>query len=64
MLILIGQLEDFYDVLRTLVEQVLTPEPGGQTLNASLLLEAFTKPEGMFFNMNGVIFPFLIRSAM
>jgi len=45
-LIHIFQLEDFYDVLRTLVEQVIKPEPGGHTLNASLLLEAFTKPEG------------------
>lgn len=38
-------LEDFYDVLRSLVEQIITPEAGGQALNASLLLEAFTSPE-------------------
>ncbi|KAG8805527.1 hypothetical protein FRC17_005468, partial [Serendipita sp. 399] len=36
---------DFYDVLRSLVEQVITPDPSGQRLNASLLLEAFTSPE-------------------
>ncbi|KAG8839316.1 hypothetical protein FRC20_006064 [Serendipita sp. 405] len=36
---------DFYDCLRSLVEQVITPDPNGQLLNASLLLEAFTSPE-------------------
>jgi ubiquitin thioesterase protein OTUB1 len=43
----LSQLEDFYDVLRSLVEQVITPKPNGRALNASLLLEAFTSPEGM-----------------
>ena len=38
--------EDFYDVFLSLIQQVITPEPGGTTLTPETLLEAFQSPEG------------------
>lgn len=38
--------EDFYDVLLSLIQQIVTPEPGGTTLTPETLLEAFQSPEG------------------
>lgn len=38
--------EDFYEVLLSLIQQIITPEPGGTTLTSETLLEAFQSPEG------------------
>lgn len=38
--------EDFYEVLLSLIQQILVPEPGGTTLTSETLLEAFQSPEG------------------
>lgn len=38
--------EDFYDVLLSLIQQIVIPEPGGTTLTSDTLLEAFQSPEG------------------
>jgi ubiquitin thioesterase protein OTUB1 len=38
--------EDFYDVLASLVQQVVTAELGGTILTKFTLLEAFQSPEG------------------
>jgi ubiquitin thioesterase protein OTUB1 len=38
--------EDFYEVLVSLIEQIVIPEPGGTTLTSKTLLEAFQSPEG------------------
>jgi len=37
--------EDFYEVLLSLVQQIIIPEPGGTTLTSKTLLEAFQSPE-------------------
>ena len=38
--------EDFYDVLISLIRQIVVPEPNGSTLTAPVLLEAFQDAEG------------------
>lgn len=38
--------EDFYEVFLSLIQQIVTPEPGGTTLTSETLLEAFQSPEG------------------
>jgi ubiquitin thioesterase protein OTUB1 len=42
--------EDFYDVLVTLVEQVVAPEQGGKKMTPEHLLKLFQLPEGKFFH--------------
>lgn len=39
--------EDFYDVLISLIRQIVVPEPNGSTLTEAILLEAFQDAEGM-----------------
>ena len=39
--------EDFYDVLISLIRQIVVPEPDGSTLTPEILLEAFQDAEGM-----------------
>ena len=39
--------EDFYDVLISLIRQIVVPEPDGTTLTKQILLEAFQDAEGM-----------------
>lgn len=41
--------EDFYEVLLSLIQQIIIPEPGGTTLTSETLLEAFQSPEGENF---------------
>lgn len=41
--------EDFYEVLASLIKQVVTPEAGGSKLTTKTLLEAFQSPEGELF---------------
>ena len=43
--------EDFYDVLLSLIHQILVPEPGGTTLTSETLLEAFQSPEGKAYSI-------------
>lgn len=43
--------EDFYDVLLSLIQQVIIPEPGGTILTSDTLLEAFQSPEGKIYPM-------------
>ena len=38
--------EDFYDVLISLIRQIVVPEPNGSTLTDEILLEAFQDAEG------------------
>lgn len=38
--------EDFYDVIVSLVRQIVVPEPSGATLRPEILLEAFQDAEG------------------
>ena len=38
--------EDFFEVLLSLVQQIILPEPGGTTLTSETLLEALQSPEG------------------
>lgn len=38
--------QDFYDVLSSLIRQILIAEPGGSVLTPPILLEAFQDPEG------------------
>jgi len=38
--------EDFYEVVLSLIQQIIVPEPGGTTLTSETLLEAFQSPEG------------------
>ena len=38
--------EDFYEVLMSLIQQIVIPEPEGTTLTSETLLEAFQSPEG------------------
>jgi ubiquitin thioesterase protein OTUB1 len=38
--------EDFYDVLISLINQVVTPEADGTELTIATLVEAFQSPEG------------------
>lgn len=38
--------EDFYDVLASLIRQIVIPEEGGTVLTLEILLEAFQSPEG------------------
>jgi ubiquitin thioesterase protein OTUB1 len=38
--------EDFYEVLLSLIQQIIIPEPGGTILTSETLLEAFQSPEG------------------
>ena len=40
--------QDFYDVLASLIRQILIAEPGGSVLTTPVLLEAFQDPEGMW----------------
>ena len=40
------QYEDFADIFKSLIEQVVTPEKGGRILDSRTLLEAFQTPEG------------------
>ena len=40
--------EDFYDVLISLIRQIVVPEPNGTTLTKPVLLEAFQDAEGEF----------------
>ena len=39
--------EDFYDVLISLIRQIVVPEPDGSTLTLPILLEAFQDAEGL-----------------
>lgn len=41
--------EDFYEVLESLIQQIIIPEPGGTTLTSETLLEAFQSPEGELY---------------
>lgn len=43
--------EDFYEVLLSLIQQIITPEPEGTTLTSDTLLEAFQSPEGENFSI-------------
>lgn len=43
--------EDFYDVLLSLIQQIVIPEPEGTTLTSETLLEAFQNPEGENFSI-------------
>jgi hypothetical protein len=43
--------EDFYEVLLSLIQQIIIPEPGGTTLTSGTLLEAFQSPEGENFSI-------------
>ena len=38
--------EDFYDVLISIIRQIVVPEPDGTTLTPTILLEAFQDAEG------------------
>lgn len=42
--------EDFYDVLASLVRQIVIPEEGGTVLTPVILLEAIQSPEGKQFS--------------
>lgn len=42
--------EDFYEVLLSLIQQIIVPEPGGTILTSSTLLEAFQSPEGEIYS--------------
>ena len=44
--------EDFYDVLLSLIQQIVLPEPGGTILTSETLLEAFQSPEGKHCLLN------------
>ncbi|OCB85850.1 cysteine proteinase [Sanghuangporus baumii] len=58
--------EDFYDVLISLVRQIVVPEPNGSTLTTEILLEAFQDAEGKWDDayapplMQTGLIPFLI----
>jgi hypothetical protein len=41
--------EDFYDVLVSIVQQVVTPDHEGKKMTPEMLLEAFQSIEGMFY---------------
>ena len=41
--------EDFYEVLLSLIQQIIIPEPGGTVLTSETLLEAFQSPEGKIY---------------
>ena len=41
--------EDFYEVLLSLIQQIIIPEPGGTTLTSETLLEAFQSAEGEIY---------------
>ena len=41
-----GQYEDFSDIFKSLIEQVVKPEQGGRTLDSKTLLGAFQTPDG------------------
>ena len=43
------QYEDYADIFKSLIEQVIKPEPGGKTLDAKTLLGAFQTPEGTYY---------------
>jgi ubiquitin thioesterase protein OTUB1 len=43
--------EDFYEVLLSLIQQIVVPEPGGTTLTSETLLEAFQSPEGELYSI-------------
>jgi ubiquitin thioesterase protein OTUB1 len=43
--------EDFYDVLLSLIQQIIIPEPEGTVLTSGTLLEAFQSPEGKIYPM-------------
>jgi len=47
--------EDFYDILVSLVRQVVQPDREGRILSPELLLEAFQHPEGKFFMMPSLL---------
>ena len=47
--------EDFYEVLLSLIQQIVIPEPGGTTLTSDTLLEAFQSPEGENFSITSRI---------
>jgi ubiquitin thioesterase protein OTUB1 len=38
--------EDFYDVMASLIRQIVIPEEGGSVLTPEVLLEAFQSAEG------------------
>ena len=41
-----GQYDDFADIFKSLIEEVVTPRKGGKILDSKTLLEAFQTPEG------------------
>ena len=47
--------EDFYEVLLSLIQQIIIPEPGGTTLTSETLLEAFQSPEGENFSITSCV---------
>ncbi|KIM81941.1 hypothetical protein PILCRDRAFT_71406, partial [Piloderma croceum F 1598] len=47
--------EDFYDILVSLVHQVVQPDHEGKILSPELLLEAFQHPEGKFSMMRSLL---------
>jgi len=47
--------EDFYDILVSLVRQVVQPDHEGKILSPELLLEAFQHPEGKFSMMRSLL---------
>lgn len=43
--------EDFYEVLLSLIQQIIVPEPGGTILTSETLLEAFQSAEGKAYSI-------------
>ena len=43
--------EDFYEVLVSLIQQVVTPNKEGRMMTPEHLLELFQQPEGKFFSL-------------
>ena len=43
------QYEDYADIFKSLIEQVVKPEPGGKILDSKTLLGAFQTPEGTYY---------------
>ena len=48
--------EDWYDVLASLIRQILVPEPGGTVLTPGILLEAFQSDEGTCLMLLNTLF--------
>lgn len=44
-----GQYEDFSDIFKSLIEQVVKPDSGGKILDSKTLLGAFQTPESTHY---------------